>query len=319
MAQARRKSILVAISDPYRGKQLVLAKAAAIAMRWGAHVTLFNSFMVPSPPTGKSLDSSAKIIRTTIAERQKRLERLALRLRKLGVSVSCFATWDFPANEAIVRHVLETEPDLVMTESSRHGRFARWVLANTDWELIRTCPCPVWFVRSPALSKAAQLLVAVDPRHTHAKPSRLDDRLLSTARRMAKLLGARVSIGHAYELPVTSTPATMTEPIRLPIAPERARRFVNETKRLVARLAKKYSIDASRQFVRNGDATLVLPSLAKELKADVLVMGAVSRSRLLPAFIGNTAEKVIDHVACDVLVVKPANFKTSVTRRKPQL
>lgn len=30
--------------------------------------------------------------------------------------------------------------------------------------------------------------------------------------------------------------------------------------------------------------------------------------------IGSTAESVIDHVDCDVLVVKPAGFKTPVKR-----
>ena len=38
-------------------------------------------------------------------------------------------------------------------------------------------------------------------------------------------------------------------------------------------------------------------------------MGAVSRSLLARPVIGNTAERVIDHVDCDVFIVKPAAFK----------
>jgi universal stress protein E len=41
-------------------------------------------------------------------------------------------------------------------------------------------------------------------------------------------------------------------------------------------------------------------------------MGAVSRSALQRVFIGNTAERVLDALACDVLVVKPRGTKTRV-------
>ena len=34
-------------------------------------------------------------------------------------------------------------------------------------------------------------------------------------------------------------------------------------------------------------------------------MGAVSRSRMDRILIGNTAEKVLDKLECDVLVIKP--------------
>lgn len=36
-----------------------------------------------------------------------------------------------------------------------------------------------------------------------------------------------------------------------------------------------------------------------------MVMGAVSRSRLDRLLVGNTAERVMDNLECDVLVVKP--------------
>jgi len=37
-------------------------------------------------------------------------------------------------------------------------------------------------------------------------------------------------------------------------------------------------------------------------------MGAVSRSRLQEIFLGSTAERVLERVGCDVLVVKPPDF-----------
>jgi universal stress protein E len=37
-------------------------------------------------------------------------------------------------------------------------------------------------------------------------------------------------------------------------------------------------------------------------------MGAISRSRLRELFIGSTAERILDRLHCDVLVVKPGDF-----------
>jgi universal stress protein E len=53
----------------------------------------------------------------------------------------------------------------------------------------------------------------------------------------------------------------------------------------------------------------VLQVLARSLSADVLVMGAVSRSRLQELFVGTTAERVLDRLPCDVLIVKPAELR----------
>jgi universal stress protein E len=314
MARTSLKSVVVVIVDPYRDEQLALAKAAAIAARTGARVTLFNAFKLPPPPSGSAIVSSHEVLEAAIGERRHQLQRLAGPLEKKGLAATCVVEWDFPWHEAIVRFVLRSEPDLVIAESHHHNVLARMFLANTDWELIRTCPCPIWFVRSRSLPKEPKLLVAVDPRHTHAKPARLDDRLITAANRLVHQLGGTVSIAHVYEPMLSGSPATFMEPIRLPLASSRARAFDAATRKAVDDLAIRHAIKPADRILETGDAVHALPAIVKRLKADVLVMGAVSRSRLARPFIGNTAEKVIDHVDCDILIVKPANFKTVVRR-----
>jgi hypothetical protein len=43
-------------------------------------------------------------------------------------------------------------------------------------------------------------------------------------------------------------------------------------------------------------------------------MGAVSRSGLKRIFIGNTAQRLLDLLPCDILVVKPRQFRARVSR-----
>ena len=47
------------------------------------------------------------------------------------------------------------------------------------------------------------------------------------------------------------------------------------------------------------------PALVEEVDAEVVVMGAISRSAIDRVFVGSTAERLLDELVCDVLVVKP--------------
>ena len=55
---------------------------------------------------------------------------------------------------------------------------------------------------------------------------------------------------------------------------------------------------------------------AREIHSAIVVMGAISRSGLKRLFIGNTAERVLDQLSCDILVVKPAHFTGGVSRAR---
>ncbi|WP_240772915.1 BtpA/SgcQ family protein, partial [Salmonella enterica] len=44
--------------------------------------------------------------------------------------------------------------------------------------------------------------------------------------------------------------------------------------------------------------------------AGIVVLGTVGRTGLSAAFLGNTAEQVIDHLRCDLLVIKPDEYET---------
>lgn len=313
MSATQWQSILVAVGDPNRRQHMAIKKAAEVAQRCGARLTLLHTFAFPYPVQSSSL-SSKEVLEHTIAIHHKRLEELAKPLRKRGLAVHSAVEWDFPAHEAIVRYVRKHHPDLVIAESHRHGRLSRWLLSNTDWELIRACLMPLWFVKSAPLANDVSFIAAVDPLHAHAKPSGLDDTIIGFAKHAARALGGAVTLAHAYEEPVVYEPGLMMEPMRLPLAPQRAREHFAKVKSKVAALAKRYRIAPANIIVKQGDPSDVLPALTKQRSTQVVVMGVVSRRGASRVFIGNTAEKVLDRLNCDVIVVKPNQFKTPVPR-----
>ena len=307
------KSILVAVRDPVARKQTAIRKAARIATSTGARVTLFHAFSAPFPLPEPLPSDPKAILRMVGKQRRDQLMKLARPLRAQGLDVHCEVVWDFPPAHAIVRYVLASKPDLLVADSHRHTRLARWFLANSDWELIRECPCPVWFVKHERLTNKSFVLAAIDPTHAHAKPSGLDGRLLQAAASVTRQLGGRIGVIHVEDISRVLPPRLITRP---------ASEFGAQgavTQDTIGRLAKRHHVDADALVLKMGAPADVLVASAAEMKADLLVMGAVSRSGLGHSHIGSTAEAVIDGVSCDVLVVKTRQFKTAVTLKRPKL
>jgi nucleotide-binding universal stress UspA family protein len=78
-------------------------------------------------------------------------------------------------------------------------------------------------------------------------------------------------------------------------------------------LAPRAGVPARRRHLRMGETTSQMAGVTRRIRAAIIVMGAVSRSALSRAFIGNTAESALDALNCDVLVVKPRGFRTRET------
>jgi universal stress protein E len=317
MPTNRWKSILVAVADPAARQQLAVRKAARLATASGARLTLFHAFSQPFPLPQPLPSSPEAILRAVAKQKRAQLEQLAEPLRRSGLRMACEVAWDFPPAQAIVRRVLAGKPDLLVAGSHRHTRLGRWFLANADWDLIRECPCPVWFVKRDRLGARPLIVTAVDPSHAHAKPSGLDERLLKVAGAVREQLDGRMGLIHVEDVLLTAPLAFLPALPAALLEPPGVRRAA--ARRAVARLARRHGIAADAALVWPGLPAKVIPVIAAKLGTDVLVMGAVSRSGLSKAFIGSTAEAVIDAVGCDVLIVKPRGFRTTVPRRAPRL
>jgi universal stress protein E len=77
-------------------------------------------------------------------------------------------------------------------------------------------------------------------------------------------------------------------------------------------LRQKFGIDEGRTHVEKGLPEEVIPDLSEHLQAGIVVLGTVGRTGLSAAFLGNTAEQVIDHLRCDLLALKPDQYQTPV-------
>lgn len=294
-----------------------MGKVAQLTSGLGAKLELFRCIFDPqvTRPARFGIRGAQEDIHEFVDRRREQLDQSAERLRAWGLPVHTSVRWDYPIHEGIVRQVLRRKPDLLVAQSSRKGHAARLTLTQTDYKLIETCPCPVLFIKNGRPYSDAVIIAAVDPGRLHGKPDTLDGEILDTAGTIRDALGGELRLFHAsapWEYAVR-----MNRELRdLPeVAKEDVRAaYWNKLKEQVLALARRHNIPESLVQVTEGDAAELLPPIARSQAAQIVALGAVSRSRIERALIGHTAERVLDELECDVLIVKPPDFQTPVRR-----
>jgi len=304
---------ILAVIDPTVEIHHAAAKAATVAKACRATLELFVCDFDPAL-TGQPFfetDALRSLREEFVSERAEKLERMAAGLRVGGLNVETLVHWDNPLHRGILRRIEESKPDLVAKDTHHHSLLRRTLLSNTDWNLIRSCPVPLLLAKSAAWPAHPRLLAAIDPAHAGDKPAALDHDIVEAAQFLAGRLGGDVGIVHSF-FPAALLAVTVGM-AGAPLAAdwtaadiiEQCRKGATDAVRKVAE-ARGVPLDAIRML--QGAATETLPAHAESEHAAVLVMGAISRGRLQDAFIGSTAERVLDRIPCDILVVKPGDF-----------
>ncbi|HTY92673.1 MAG TPA: universal stress protein [Steroidobacteraceae bacterium] len=314
MKKLRR--ILVAIADLQHVSGGALRRAATLAHATGARVELFHVVTEAHRESRRSGGRLRDLQRTpaqSTAAAEKVLQRIARSKLLAGVRVLTAAVWDKPAYEAVIRRASESGADLIISGTHSRGLANRLLLRHTDWELVRHAPIPVLLVKSARQARKAVVLAAIDPLHANAKPARLDARILDAANGMAALLKGKVHAFHAYLPMSVALAAGFGEPL-IWDSTEADAYHTRQVVREFNRALRTTALPPARRHLRIGDAAGELQEVARRIRATLVVMGAVSRSGLDRLFIGNTAERVLDALACDVLVIKPNGFKSPVRR-----
>jgi universal stress protein E len=292
----RFRVILVPVRKLNVRRSVIVERAAQIAAGSGARLELFHDLSKPVYidtvyGSGKSLDALTRAMRATALQA---LERLAEPLRARGLKVTTAAVWDFPPYEAVVRRALAIGADLIVAPKRGHHQM-KALLGYTDWELLRASPVPLLLIKTARLRARAPVLAAIDPLHARARPAPLEQQILRNAGALAAALGAPV---HAVQ-------------VEAPWAP-----LGKNGRKGLVRHARIAGIQPRRVHLLEGDPDLLLPAAVRRLRASAVVMGAMSRRGLKRLFLGNTAERLLDDLRCDVLVVKPPRFAGRMPRAR---
>ena len=312
---------LLVVVDSTEGDMAVVTRAIELARQLGASIELFACVYDAYIAGERFFDSPDldKAKMTRLAAEQERLEDTAARVREAGIEVTTDVLWDTPVYEGIVRKVMRSKPRMVLRNNQYHSAIGRAIFSNDDWSLIRNCPVPLLIVRPRAFEHdQMRVAAAVDPLHRNDKPAELDNSILEAATMLTEVLGGDLQVVHTYDATAAIAASSGVIPTATILPGDEIREEVrqqHETR--LYELTDAHKIPRDHVHNLEGDSRVRLPEFAIASEIDLMVVGAVSRNRIKRWLIGSTAEKILDKLPCDLLILKPKDFETSVSADSP--
>jgi universal stress protein E len=277
---------ILVIVDPLHRDQPSIAKAAALARWLGAGIELLicDTESTREKRLEERLRAHGNALLTDNLE--SLLEQLAEPLRDDGLDVTTHLINGDPLHEAVVSWMRNSPADLVVKDTHHYSLGRRTFAIGTDRHFIRACPVPLLLTKPKVWGAPAVLVAALDPGHVSDPSAALEHRIADITVSLALQVDARALAVHAY-FP-WGMPAVVAGELR------RSR---------IRQITDPYQIDDADVHVEAAMPTEYLPRMAAELHADIVVMGAFARSAVKRAVIGSTAERVLETLPCDILVV----------------
>ncbi len=317
----RFKNILLV--DDECMQDIALQRAVSLAEHNQADLTIIRALNFPRD-TGLLDDSVyGRLKNAIINDRQNQLKEITAS-SPAGVNIrgKVIEGGIFPE---IIREVLRSGYDLVMKCAEEAESLKQRIFGSTDMHLLRKCPCPVWIMKSNEKVKYQRIFAAVDVDQENSDEtiSGLNQQILEIASSLALSEFSEFHIVHAW----TAWGASLLDTPRFSFAENgemadwvEKQRVVDEIKmnNLMKTLTEILSSDTMKYLnpqlhIVKGEPHVVIPSLAREKKADLVVMGTVARTGIPGLIMGNTAESILNNIGCSVLAVKPPGFVTPIT------
>jgi universal stress protein E len=264
------KNIFV-VYDPTRQDQPALDRAGLIAAETGSDLHVFACIY---SDVSKSEDKPLEV-RGLIAYQKDVLHSALSTLINRGINVSTEVEWDKDWYQAVVRASIRSSADVVLKSSYRHSSSQRALNRTSDWTLIRECLCPVMLVKDDAEQPSRKVLAAIDIRAEKGSYEGLNQRIIEFSRRVMDNRHADVHFVNAHK--------------ELSSAPDRNA------------LIRSCGVDSDKIHIRLGEPEDVIVESARNLNAGLVVVGNAARSGLSALINGNTVEKIVDRLECDVL------------------
>lgn len=285
MIQLKR---ILAPTDFSEGAFHSVATASDFASQFDAELQLLHVVYNPYPFGGGAYEAVVDRWPQLKIAARKQLENLPGLPWAGQLRISRHVRFGHAALE-IVAHSIRHDVDLIVQNT--HGRtgLSRFLIGSTAEKVVRKAACPVLTVRDTGNNSAVptRILVATDF-GKHAENA------LIYAAEFADRFGAELHVLHVASEQFEASPAVSFRN-ELEV---RARKPLEELS-----VAKSHASVKLRKELRIGPTVTTILDYAKELAADLIVVGSHGRNALVQVLIGGVAERVVRHAPCSVLTV----------------
>jgi len=292
--------------------------AVGLAEKLGASVSLLHVIESPALMTGIEAVALVHSGSEVTALARSQLATLSQQESKDKVAVTCSIRSGKPFHE-IAMAARERAADLIVLATQGYTGVNRVLLGSTAERVVRHASCPVLTVPTSSTSKQSgkifpfklkKVLVPIDF-------SNISKNALPWATFLAQKFGAELILLHVTEkFPIDYLLGRelMSEVI-VPLM----KQAEAELEHMAESLSKSTGVNISA-VVRDGTPFEEICNAAKTLGAELIVLTTHGYTGLKHVWLGSTAERVVRHATCPVLVVRERGndfFSESLQKRTP--
>lgn len=198
-------------------------------------------------------------------------------LETLGVNYTLGVSWSTQWQQAILSEAKHFGADSIMLPFHERKNRLRLTFSESKWDLFKTADCPVVLLRPQGKAERKIVLAAVNFQATRDTQRELNETILTMGKNLEQAYDAELHVVNGY--------------LDSMLYPDRGR------------LARETGVQAERIHVEQGYTDEVVSAVAKQINADLVIIGTLGQTGASKTRRGNTAERVITSLETDVAVV----------------
>jgi nucleotide-binding universal stress UspA family protein len=278
-----------------------------LAEKASASITFFAAVDMPESKLHERKADESSGASALLRSGRQALNRLVDSAKQRGLTAKaklvCGQAWI-----EIIREVEQYGHDIVIVGTRNAGAVRRLLFGSTAMKLLHNCPCPVWVTRPELRPFPHNILVTSDF-------SPVSELTVKLGLAIGELGGAKVNLLNAadYLLDRKYSVGLLHTNTELYHARVKAEALQQLTDQLTRVAGGQPTATVEFHIVEGGVVadTAILEFIERH-QIDLLLMGTMARGGLSRVSFGNTAERLVTHVHCSMLAVKPADFKTPI-------
>lgn len=273
-------------------QQAALFKAAELALKTNASIEAFACTHLTNKEINQH-NSRQEAKRTTMDTLMHWNTNEIAPVAKMGIAVSSHIEWNSEDTKAACYRAKAIRSNIIVaTKAATTGNNCDHNDLNNNDEqtLLRYAPCPVLLTHSVNRSCSGIVLAAMDTQTMDDAHHALNNAILAAAFNLAEDTDSSVHLVCALDE-------------KKAVATHLGFEYLEDISSEQAKIAEQFNIPLDQVHVQLGNPQIIIKERAEILNTDTLVIGTKARKGIAGIFIGNTAEKVLSKIICDVLVV----------------
>ena len=199
-------------------------------------------------------------------------------LKQEGLDYQIEISWSSEWQRSILKSANRFGADMILLPIQNKKKHSlRLTFSESKWKVLKKATCPVILVRPGAAEQRKTILAAVNFQAIGDQQKLLNANVLARGKWLAEHYGAELHVVNAWK-------DSMNYPDR-------------------GKLAKEADLPSKNIHVVPGYTDEAVAKTAKEIDADLVIMGTLGQTGQTATRRGNTAERVISGLDVDVVVV----------------